>query len=182
MTAWPFLSSKNCLSFFFKKALLESSLNFLLFYWPTFRLQILSASAIIFAECHGLFCLYVRASWCTALFRVSLHGVRLRCVGLAKKTSARCKRAGKTGSCVFSFFFICIFILSLALSHMYDFLIPSARSLRFGSRLWKVNIDQNWNLFYHYLFQRTPVIYNFISQENIFIWYLFPLENETRSR
>ena len=51
---------------------------------------------------------------------------------------------------------------------MYVILIPSARSLRFGSRLWKVNIDQNWNLFYHYLFQRTPVIYNFISQENVF--------------
>ena len=142
---------------FFQESTSRKFFNLLLFYWPVFRLQILSASAIIFAECHGLSCVYVRASWCTALFRVSLRGVRLRCVGLAKKTSARCKRASNTGSCVFSFFFICIFILSLALSHMYDFLIPSARSLRFGSRLWKVNIDQNWKSFYHFLFKRTPV-------------------------
>ena len=118
---------------FFQESTSRKFFNLLLFYWPVFRLQILSVSAIIFAECHGPSCVCVRASWCTALFRVSLRGVRLRCVGLA--------------------FFICIFILSLALSHMYDFfLIPSARSLRFESRLLKVSIDQKWNLFYHYLF------------------------------
>ena len=53
---------------------------------------------------------------------------------------------------------------------MYVFFIPLARSLRFGSRLWKVNVEQKWNLFYDYLFQRTPVIYNFISQENMFLF------------
>ena len=41
-------------------------------------------------------------------------------VGLAQKISARCN----TGSYVFSFFFICIFILLLALSHIYVFLFP----------------------------------------------------------
>ena len=53
-------------------------------------------------------------------FRVSLAGVGLMCVGLVQKISARCN----TGSYVFSFFFICIFILLLALSHIYVFLFP----------------------------------------------------------
>ena len=57
---------------------------------------------------------------------------------------------------------------------MYVILIPSARSLRFGSRLWKVNIDQNWNLLYHYLFpERTPAIYDFISQEDVFLFAIY---------
>ena len=66
------------------------------------------------------FLLCVRGIWYTALFRVSLRGVGLRCVGLAQKISARCN----TGSYVFSFFFIWIFILLLALSHIYVFLFP----------------------------------------------------------
>ena len=139
------------------------------YYFSDFWMQISSAFAIIFADCHGLSCVHVRASSYTALFRVSLRGVGHKCVGLAQKISARCN----TGFYVFSFFFICIFILLLALSHMYVFFNPSARSLRFGSRLWKVNIDQNWNLFYHYLFQRTPVIYKFISQENMFLFAIY---------
>ena len=59
------------------------------------------AFAIIFADCHGLSCVHVRASSYRTLFRVSLGGVGLRCVGLAEKISARCN----TGSYVFSFFF-----------------------------------------------------------------------------
>ena len=46
------------------------------------------------------------------------------------------------GFLCFLFFLYLYFILFLALSHMYVFFIPSARSLRFGSRLLKVNIDQ----------------------------------------
>ena len=95
-------------------------LNLLLFYLPVFWPQISSAFAIIFADCHGLSCVHVRASSYTGLFRVSLGGVGLRCVGLARKISARCN----TGSYVFSFFFIWIFILLLALSHIYVFLFP----------------------------------------------------------
>ena len=83
-----------------------------------FWLQISSAFAIIFADYHGLSYVHVWASWYTALFRVSLHGVGLKCVGLAQKISARFK----SGSYVFSFFFICIFILFLALSQRYVFL------------------------------------------------------------
>ena len=150
---------------FFQEDTSEKFLILLLSYLPVFWLQISSAFAIIFADCHGLSCVRVRASSYTALFRVSLRGVGVRCVGLAQKISAHCN----TGSYVLSFFFICIFILFLALSHMYVFFIPSARSLRFGSRLWKVNVEQNWHLFYHYLFQRTPVIYNYISQEKVFL-------------
>ena len=155
---------------FFQENTSRKFLSLLLFYFPVFRLQISSASAIIFAECHGPSCVYVWGSWYIALSLVSLSGVGLRCVGLAQKISARCKRASNTGSYGFFFFLICIFILSLALSHMYVFFIPSARSLRFGSRLWKVNIDQKWKLFYQYLFQRAPVIYNFISQESVFLF------------
>ena len=106
--------------------------------------------------------MHARASWCTAFFLVFLRCVGPRCVGLTRKISAYCD----TGSYVFSFFFIFIFILFPALSHMNVIFIPSARSLRFGIRLWKVNIDQNdqnWNLFYYFLFQRTPVIYNFLK-------------------
>ena len=137
----------------------------LLSYFPIFWLQISSAFATIFADCHGLSCVHVRASSYTALFQVSLSGVGLKCVGLAQKISARCN----TGFYVFSFFFICIFILFLASSHI-CFFIPSARSPRFGSSLWKVNIDQNY---FHYLFQKTPVIYNFISQENVFLFAIY---------
>ena len=125
---------------FFQENTSRKFLNLLLFYLPVFLLQLSSAFAIIFVERHGLSCVHVRASWYTLLFRVSLLGVGLRCVGLAQKISARCKRASNTGSYLFSFFFICIFIQPLALSYMYAFLMPSARSLRFGSGPWKVNI------------------------------------------
>ena len=84
------MRSKNCLSVFsrkhFKKVLKPSVI-----YLPVFWLQLLSAFAIIFAECHGL-CTHVQASWYIALFRVSLPCVGLRCVGLAQKISAHCKR------------------------------------------------------------------------------------------
>ena len=152
------MRSKNCLSLFFQEDTSRKFLILLLSYFPVFWLQISSAFAIIFADCHGLSCVHVRASSYTGLLRVGvgwvLGGVGLRCVGLAQKISARCN----TGSYVVSFFFICIFILFLALSNLHVFLIPSARSLRFGRRLWKVSIDQNWNLFYHYFFQR-PLLF-----------------------
>ena len=119
--------------FFSKETLLESSLSlfYLICLFSSFFMQISSAFAIIFADCHSLSCVHVRASSHTALFRVSLRGVGPRCIGLARKISARCN----TASYVFSFFFIYIFIFFLVLSHMYVILIPSARSLRFGSRL-----------------------------------------------
>ena len=158
MTAWPFMRGKNCLSFFFKKTLLESSKSF----------------------CYHLHCYYFRwlswpflraqrASSNTALFRVSLGGVGLRCVGLAQKISARCN----TGSYVFSFFFICIFILLLALSHIYVFLFPQhvPSDLEVGHE--KSILTRTEIFFYHYLFQRTPVICDFISQENVFLFAIY---------
>ena len=166
VTAWPFMRSKNG---FFTRKHFQKVPNPSVISFVCFLLQISSAFAIIFADCHGLSCVLVRASWYTAPSLVFLHGVGPRCVGLTRKISAHCN----TGSYVFSFFFIFIFILLLAISHMYVILIPSARSLRFGSRLWKVNIDQNdqnWNLSYYYLFQRTPVIYNFLKR---MCFYLF---------
>ena len=163
VTAWPFMRSKNCSSFFFfQEDTSRKFLILLLSYFPVFWLQISSAFAIIFADCHGLSCVHVRASSYTGLFRVSLAGVGLMCVGLVQKISARCN----TGSYVFSFFFICIFILLLALSHIYVFLFPQRvpSDLEVGCE--KSILTRTETLFYHYLFQRTPVIYNSISQEN----------------
>ena len=121
---------KKLFIFFFQEDTSRKFLILLLSYFPAFGQKISSAFAIIFTDCHGLSCVHVRASSYTALFRVSLGGVRLKCVGLAQKISARFNM----GSYVLSFFFICILILFLVLSHI-NFFIPSARSLRFGSRL-----------------------------------------------
>ena len=141
--AWlrDLMRSKNSLSFFSKDTS-EKFLILLLSYLPGFWLQTSSAFIIIFDDCHGLSCVHVRASSYTALFRVSLRGVGLRCVGLAQKISARCS----TGSFVFSLHYH---------THLW-FFIPSARSLRFGSRLWKVNIDQNWNPFLSLFVSENP--------------------------
>ena len=106
-------------------------LIFLLSYLPVFyckyRLHLLSFSLIVLA---------FPACTCESVgiqhsFEFFLRGVRPRCVGLARKIFAHCN----TGSYVFSFLFVFISILFLALSHMYVILIPSVRSLRFGSRL-----------------------------------------------
>ena len=120
VTAWPFMRSKNCYLFFSLEDTSRKFLILLLSYFPVFWLQISFAFDIIFADCHGLSWVHVRASSYTALFRVSLSRVGLRCVGLAQKISARCN----TGSYVFSFFFICICILFLASLHVYIFLFP----------------------------------------------------------
>ena len=104
---------------FFQENTSRKFLNLLFLYFPVFRLQISSASAIIFVECHGPSCVYVRGIWYTALFRVSLRGVGLRCVGLAQNISARCKRASNTGSYVFSFF---LFVFSLSFLQYYTVL------------------------------------------------------------
>ena len=106
--------------------------------YPSLILFVWFLNANIICICHYFrwlswpLCVHARASSYTVLFRVSLRGVGHKCVGLAQKISARCN----SDFYVFSFFFICIFILLLALSHMYVFFNPSARSLRFGSRLW----------------------------------------------
>ena len=131
-----------CIFFFFQEDTSGKFFILLLSYLPVFWLQISSAFAIIFADCCGFSCVHVRASSYTALFRVSLGGVGLRCVGLAQKISARCN----TGSFVFSLHYH---------THLW-FFIPSARSLRFGSRLWKVNIDQNWNPFLSLFVSENP--------------------------
>ena len=167
------MRSKNCCFFFCFQE--DISKKFLIF-------QISSAFAIIFADCHGLSCVHVRASSYTGLFRVSLAGVGLMCVGLVQKISARCN----TGSYVFSLFFICIFILLLALSHIHVFLFPQhvPSDLEVGHE--KSILTRTEIFFYHYLFRRTPVICDFIfihffSRKCVFICYLFPLEHETRS-
>ena len=122
----------------------------LLLYLPIFWLQISSVFAIIFADYHGLSCVHVWASWYKALFQVSLRGVGLKCVGRALVC-----RSGSKDICTLqpgflcSLLFICwhFYSLSCVITKVCIFLIPSTRSHRFGSRFWKGNIDQNWNLF-----------------------------------
>ena len=113
--------------------------------------------------------MHVRASSYPTLFQVSLGDVGLRCVGLVQKISAHCN----TGFYVFSFFFICIFILFLALSHSYVFLFPQhvPSDLEVGYE--KSTLTRTETLLFQYLFQRTPVIYNFISQENVFLFAIY---------
>ena len=171
------MRSKTCLSFFCHEDTSKKFLILLLSYLPVlflfcfvlFWMQISSAFAIIFADCHGLSCVHVRASSYTGLFRVSLAGVGLMCVGLVQKISARCN----TGSYVFSFFFICIFILLLALSHIYVFLFPQRVPSDLEVGYEKSILTRTETLLFHYLFQRTPVIYNFISQENVFLFAIY---------
>ena len=169
VTAWPSMRSKNCLSFFFKKTLLGSSLSFcyliFLFFDCKYHLHLLLFSLIVMAfpacTCEPV---HIQHSF---EFLCMLSG--LGWVALAQKISARCN----TGSYVFSFFFICIFILLLALSHIYVFLFPQhvPSDLEVGHE--KSILTRTEILFYHYLFQRTPVICDFISQENVFLFAIY---------
>ena len=158
--AWlrDLMRSKNSLSFFSKDTS-GKFLILLLSYLPGFWLQTSSAFTIIFADCHGLSCVHVRASSYTALFRVSLRGVGLRCVGLAQKMSARCN----TGSYVFSFFFVCFLFSSL---HYYVCMffpfpqrVPSDLEVGYGKSILSRT---------YYLFQRTSVIYNLFLKRTCF--------------
>ena len=153
-------------------------LNPLLFYLSFFWMYISSVSFIIFAEFHDLSCVKVRASWYIAFLRVSLRVSSLRGVGVTQKISALCKGASNVGSCVFSFIylFVYLFIFSFWIIIHIWFLVPSVHSLRFGGRIWEVNIDQNSNPFFH-LFQRTPVIHDLISQENVFSFGIYSNKN-----
>ena len=119
----------------------------------------------------------MRASSYTGLFRVSLAGVGLMCVGLVQKISARCN----TGSYVFSFFFICIFILLLALSHIYVFLFPQRvpSDLEVG---YEKSILTRTETFSITIYCKEPLSFiTLVLKRMCFICYLFPLEHETRS-
>ena len=119
--------------------------TFQLFYFPVFWLQIPYAFAIIFMACHVM----AFPTWTCELHCV-VSGQRFRCVGLVQKISARCKKANNTVPCVFSFFFICAFILS---------------------------IDQNSNILYHYLFPRTLLFITLFLKRMFF--YLLFITNRT---
>ena len=77
----------------------------------------------------------------------------LRSVSLAQKISACCN----TGSYVFSFFFICIFIIFFALLHI-CFLFPQRVPPDLEGGYEKSILTRTETLFYHYLFQRTRLI------------------------
>ena len=125
--------------FFFQEDTSGKFLILLLSYLPVFWLQISSAFAIIFADCYGLSCVHVRASSYTALFRVSLRAIGLRVSSFGSKDICTLQHGFL---CFLLFLYLYFHSLACIITHL-CFFIPSARSLRFGSRLWKVNIDQN---------------------------------------
>ena len=119
-TVRPFLRSKSCLSFFL-----------FFFFSKKTLLKVLKHSVILFAcfltanivcICH--YFLRARTSQLSTLSSF-LACAGFRCVGLAQKISAHCKRASNTGPMFSRFFFICIFILFLALSYTFVILISS---------------------------------------------------------
>ena len=101
------------------------------------------------------------------LFVVSGLGVEVWLKRCLRAEKGQATRVSMFYPFIFPFFF---FQFAFLHYHMYHFFL---NSLRFGSRLWKVNIHQNSNLFYHYFFQRTPVLYNFISQSNVFLFVIY---------
>ena len=71
------------------------------------------------------------------------------------------------------FSLLVFFILFLALSHIYVFLFPQRVPSDLEVGYEKSILTRTEILFYYYLFQRTPVIYNFISQENVFLFAIY---------
>ena len=104
VTAWPFMRNKNCLSFFTRKNFYKI-LNLSVTLFSCFLTANIVYICSYFRWLSWPSCVHVQASSYTALFRVSLRGVGPKCVGLARKTSARCN----TGSHVFPFFFVFLF-------------------------------------------------------------------------
>ena len=104
-------------------------------YFPVFWLQV--SSAIIFADCHDLSCVHVRASSYTALWLKRYLHAATRVPMLAP----------------FSLF---VFWFSALHYHAFMFfLFPQRVPLDLGG-LWKVNIDQNWNPFHSLFVSENP--------------------------
>ena len=145
--------------FFCKKILLESSCSIcyfiFLFFDSKYRLHLLLFSLVVMAS-----------PSCTCEPVGIQHLFEFLCVVSYSNDICTLQH----GVLCFLLFLYSYFYSLFCIITRVCFLIPSAYSFRFGSRLWKVNVDQNWNLFYRYLFQRTPVIYNFISQDNVFLF------------
>ena len=159
---------RDCLTFHERQKLF-------IFFFPRRFQKVLNPSAILlfyFLTANIIFICYF-FSLIIMAFPACTCEPGLRSVSLAQKISARCN----TGSYVFSFFFICIFILLLALSHIYVFLFPQhvPSDLEVGHE--KSILTRTEILFYHYFFQRTPVICDFISQENVFLFAIYFHQN-----
>ena len=125
---------------FFFQDISRKFLILLLSYFSIFWPQISSSFAIFFS----LIIMVFPACTCEP---------GLRSVSLAQKISARCN----TGSYVFSFFFICIFIIFFALLHI-CFLFPQRVPPDLEGGYEKSILTRTETLFYHYLFQRTRLI------------------------
>ena len=75
---------------------------------------------------------------------------------------------------MFSHFSLFVFLFSSV--HYYTFMfflfpqrVPSDLKVGYENSI----LTRTETLFYHYLFQRTPVIYNLISQENMFLFAIY---------
>ena len=133
------MRSKNCVSFFFQE---DTSGKFLILCYLiclSFDCKYHLHLLLFFADCCGFSCVHVRASSYTALFRVSLHAIGLRVSRFCSKDICTLQHGFL---CFLLFLYLYFHSLACIITHL-CFFIPSARSLRFGSRLWKVNIDQN---------------------------------------
>ena len=74
---------------------------------------------------------------------------------------------------MFSPFSLFVFLFSSLHYHSYVFLFPQhvPSDLEVGYE--KSILTRTETLLFHYLFQRTPVICNFISQENVFLFAIY---------
>ena len=157
------MRSKNCLYFLYEKTLLESSWSFCyficMFYDCKYRLHLLLFSLIImtFPACtsepvgiqHPF-----EFAWCRA--QVSRSGSKDICT------------LQHGFLCFPLFLYLYFYSLSCIITHVCYFNSLSAfhqiRKNAMKSQCWPI-----LKLFYHYLFQRAPVIYNSISQDNVFL-------------
>ena len=89
--------------------------------------------------------MHARASWYTALFRVSLLGVRFRCVSLAQKIWML--QNGKQHG--FPCFLYLYFILFLALSYMYDLEVGHEKSIFTRTETFSITICFKEPLLYY---------------------------------
>ena len=157
---------RDCLTFHERQKLF-------IFFFPRRFQKVLNPSAILlfyFLTANIIFICYFFSLIIMALPACTCEP-GLRSVSLAQKISARCN----TGSYVFSFFFICIFIIFFALLHI-CFLFPQRVPPDLEGGYEKSILTRTETLFYHYLFQ-NPVNYNFISQDNMFLFAIYFHQN-----
>ena len=75
--------------------------------------------------------------------------------------------------CFLLFLYLYFYSPPCIITHVCFFLFPRRVPSDLEVGYEKSILTRTETLFYHYLFQRTPVIYNFISQENVFLFAIY---------